>query len=255
MKQTQYELDLVAATYEQHGHAYAKKRLSGGMLFNDYIEAPIVRRLLGNAKQLRGKSVLDIGCGPGVYSSLLVRAGASVLGVDSSKVMLNATRETCEAIDLPDKGQSRFVLSNFETVDLGEERFDVVLATFMLSYFSNIAEAFAKMRVHLAPRGQVITSMLHPIRMFATKRTDDGYVVSDYFDGGVYEADFLNDNSPLRLRRYNFDEIYEAAGAAGLKISGLFEPRASLNCGFPDQEKVSFYSRHPSILILQLTLK
>lgn len=251
----QYELDLVAASYEQHGAAYARKRLTGGMLFNDYIEGPVVRELLGSSRRLSGSSVLDIGCGPGIYTHLLLQSGANVLGVDSSSVMLNATKEYCKSTSTVEAGIGRFVHSSFESVDLGDERFDIVLATFMLSYFNDLPGALAKMRAHLAPRGKIIASMLHPVRLFSSRRTEEGYVVSDYFSGGIYEADFLHDNSALPLRRYNFSDLQAAADSAGLKISQLIEPRAHSGCGFPDEEKVSFYSRHPSILILQFSVK
>ena len=249
----QYELDLVTAMYEQHGAAYSKKRLSGGLLFNDYIEAPVVREMLGSVKRLAGANVLDIGCGPGVYSRLLLNSSANVLGVDSSAAMLNATRDYCMADANAKCGIGRFVHSSFESVDLKGEQFDLILATFMLSYFHDLSLAFAKMREHLAPHGRVIASMLHPVRLFSSRRTDEGYVVSDYFSGGIYAADFLHDNSALPLRRYNFRELHAAAKAGGLKIGVFAEPRANEACGFPDEAKVAFYTRHPSILVLELT--
>lgn len=255
MIQTQYELDLVANSYELHGEAYARKRLSGGMLFNDFIEGPAVRELLGNSRRLSGANVLDIGCGPGVYSNMLLGSGANVLGVDSSRVMLNSTMKYCQRLALPGKGNARFIHSTFELVDLGEERFDIVLATFMLSYFRDLSSAFSKMRDHLGSRGRIIASMLHPVRLFARGRSDSGYVVADYFSGGIYQADFLDDNSTLPLKRYNFGELFSAAEAAGLRISHLIEPRAQIGCGFPDGAKVDFYSRHPSVLVLQLTAR
>lgn len=251
---SQYEIALVADSYDQHGASYAKRRLSGGMLFNDYIEAPVVRDLLGSAKHLAGTNVLDIGCGPGVYSKLLIRSGANVLGVDSSHVMLSATEEYCSTAVASATGGGRFVLSSFEAIDLGQERFDIMLATFMISYFPDLPRAFEKMGAHLAPHGRIITSMLHPVRLFS-QRTNEGYVVSDYFAGGIYEADFLADDSVIPLRRYNFEELYAAADAGGLRISKLIEPRAVSGCGFPDAEKVEFYCRHPSILVLQLVAK
>lgn len=253
--QTQYELDLVAAAYEQYGQSYAMRRLNGGMLFNDYIEAPVIRKLLGPVRRLRGIRALDIGCGPGVYSNLLLRAGASVLGVDSSSVMLEATRSYCGRSQGDGERRARFLLSSFELADFGGEQFDVVLATFMLSYFDDLTAAFVKMKKHLAPRGRILTSMLHPIRLFSSEKSKDGYVVSNYFSGGVYKADFLAESASLPLKRYNFEDLCAAARAANLIITDLLEPRASVGCGFADEEKVEFYSRNPSIVVLQLTAR
>ena len=64
-----------------------------------------------------GRSVLDLGCGPGLYTSRLARTGARVVGIDVSERSLDHARATardvglavryCHAdyLDLPDIGQ------------------------------------------------------------------------------------------------------------------------------------------------------
>ena len=46
------------------------------------LEKEKILRLVGNAK---GKKVLDVGCGTGIYSVLLAERAAKVTGIDPSK--------------------------------------------------------------------------------------------------------------------------------------------------------------------------
>lgn len=251
----QTEFDFVSAIYDQHGSAYSKLRFAGKSLFNDYIEAPVVRDLLVSGNNIRNINVLDIGCGPGIYSRLLLAAGARLTAIDSSQVMLKVAKDYCSNLASDIFTSSTFIHSSFEKARFDQEKFDLILATFMLSYFSDLSFALSKMRASLALGGKIIASMLHPIRMFSSKASGQGYIISDYFSGGLYESDFLHDNSPIPLKRYNFEQLQLAIDQAGLKIISLLEPTAAPNCGFYDSKEVDFYSKHPSILILQLNRK
>jgi len=252
--QKQTELDFVATMYDQHGHAYSRRRFTSGLLFNDYIEAPLVRQLIGNANHLEGVNVLDIGCGPGIYSRLLLAAGAQLTAIDSSAVMLEVAKRYCFDFPVKIDSTSAFIHTSFEDANFGQQKFGLILATFMLSYFSDLPSAFKKMKIHLAPGGKIIASMLHPIRMLS-KCSNEGYLVSDYFCGGTYDSDFLHDSFHIPLKRYNFEQLHSAIDQAGLKIARLLEPMAIPNCGFHDVTEVEFFSKHPSIVIFQLNLK
>ena len=63
-----------------------KSNRAGEINFNDVIETPIITAMLPDIK---GKTVLDIGCGMGQHAMQYVGLGAaSVLGTDISEKML-----------------------------------------------------------------------------------------------------------------------------------------------------------------------
>ena len=63
--------------------------------FNDCIETPI---LLSMLPELRGKKVLDIGCGMGQHAKQYADMGAeSVLGIDISEKMLDYAKKHNDA--------------------------------------------------------------------------------------------------------------------------------------------------------------
>jgi cyclopropane fatty-acyl-phospholipid synthase-like methyltransferase len=77
--------------------------------------------LLGD---VRGKTILDAGCGTGVYTIYLTRLGAKVSAIDLSGKMLERTRENARAAGLEPTG---IIQGDFMEHDFGQE-FDHVLA-------------------------------------------------------------------------------------------------------------------------------
>src|SRR5437762_1559752 len=76
---------------------------------------------------VRGKSVLDIGCGSGVYSVELARRGASrVLGLDFSGPMLDIARASARETGVD--RTTEFIRAEFLEHDFGAETFDVTIA-------------------------------------------------------------------------------------------------------------------------------
>jgi len=72
---------------------------------------------------------------------MLLESGAKVTAIDPSHVMLKHASIYCQ--DLPKSALEnlRLIESNFEHADLGAQKYHLILATFMLSYFRNLTEA------------------------------------------------------------------------------------------------------------------
>src|SRR3954469_8105839 len=91
---------------------------------SDYTELPAVVSLAGDVK---GKRVLDVGCGPGRHSKRLLAKGAHVTGIDISEEMVNIAREHCA-------GLGRFLRSDFERAEFETSSFDLIIASLTLMY-------------------------------------------------------------------------------------------------------------------------
>jgi 2-polyprenyl-3-methyl-5-hydroxy-6-metoxy-1,4-benzoquinol methylase len=93
---------------------------------------------------VRDKSVLDIGCGSGIYSVELARRGARrVLGLDFSEPMLAIARTSAGKFGVAD--QVEFVRDEFLAHDFGSERFDVSIAMGIFDYLEHPEPFLAKM--------------------------------------------------------------------------------------------------------------
>lgn len=96
--------------------------------------AMVVRyeRTIAGCSPIEGKSVIDIGCGPGHYGVALARAGASkVLGLDFAPGMLKIAEAHAQKVGVADK--CSFVLGDFQTHPI-PERYDYGIVMGFMDY-------------------------------------------------------------------------------------------------------------------------
>ena len=91
----------------------------------DNYEARMLRLINDNGLDLRGKRILDVGCGSGMYTIRLAQVAQSVVAVDISDEMLRILAEDAVAMRLANISCVRSSWDDFET----SERFDVVFAS------------------------------------------------------------------------------------------------------------------------------
>ena len=89
-------------------------------------------KTLAGCQPIAGRSVIDIGCGPGHYSVALARGGAAkVLGLDFAPGMLNLARDSAEKHGVAQR--CSFVLGDFLTYPI-PERFDYAVVMGFMDY-------------------------------------------------------------------------------------------------------------------------
>ena len=93
---------------------------------NNLIENPIIKSMLPN---LKGKSILDLGCGDGNMSAYFMDNGAKrVYGIDISENMIN------EANKLYADENRKFEVMKMEDISQINEKFDVVYSSLAFHY-------------------------------------------------------------------------------------------------------------------------
>jgi len=96
---------------------------------------------LAGCQPIQGKTVIDIGCGPGHYAVALAAQGASrVLGVDFAPGMVEIARKRAESAGVTDR--CTFTLGDFLDVS-GDDKFDYAIVMGFMDY---IEDAGALMR-------------------------------------------------------------------------------------------------------------
>ena len=96
-------------------------------------------------------AVLDIGCGNGQHLIALCGGCRQGVGVDLSQELLEAARRTAETRGL---AHLRFFRMSGDHMDLGDERFEIILCSFAL-YYMDAPAVIARMRRHVHPTGRI----------------------------------------------------------------------------------------------------
>lgn len=95
-----------------------------------------------------GKRVLDAGCGAGRWAWALASLGAQVTAIDFTASGVAATREALA----PFPG-CRVVQADLTTLDLGDERFDLVMSWGVLHHTADPPATFRQVMQYVAPGG------------------------------------------------------------------------------------------------------
>jgi SAM-dependent methyltransferase len=153
-------------------------------------EWPAIQMLLPD---LRGKRIVDLGCGFGWFARWAMTQGAaSVLGVDLSENMLSRARaETADP-------SVRYFRADLESLELSEEAFDLAYSSLALHYVEDLERLVAVIVRALVFGGHFVFSIEHPIYMASTSpawlTTGDGrrtWPVDHYAVEGPRVTDWL----------------------------------------------------------------
>lgn len=101
-----------------------------------------------------GGRLLDVGCGPGIFSIAAAKLGWSVTGIDLSQRMLDEARSNANEAGRP----AHFQIGNAEAPDFAPESFDAVVNRYLLWNLPHPEEALAAWLRLLKPGGKLLVS-------------------------------------------------------------------------------------------------
>ncbi|HEX9976551.1 MAG TPA: class I SAM-dependent methyltransferase, partial [Dehalococcoidales bacterium] len=127
--------------------------------YREYLNNPAFLRFIGS---LKGKKVLDAGCGEGYNTRIFARKGARVVGVDISQKMIRHARQAERREPLG----NRYEITSYSDLSRFEDAsFDTVVSTMALmdgpDYTETVKEFFRVLR----PHGDLFFSVSHPCFM------------------------------------------------------------------------------------------
>jgi len=116
------------------------------------------RQLQSLIPPLRGKTVLDLGCGYGWHSQYAAARGArSVLGIDLSERMIHEAKSRNAAENIT------YRVCDLEKYEYPKEAYDFVISNLALHYIANLDPIFAKVFQTLKPDGIFLFNIEHPV--------------------------------------------------------------------------------------------
>ncbi|GLZ76941.1 SAM-dependent methyltransferase [Actinorhabdospora filicis] len=177
-------------------------------------------RLLGD---VRGRRVLELGCGAGQCGRWLLGEGAHVVGLELSWRQLQHARR----IDLESDVTLPAVQADAQVLPFADASFDVVCSAYgALPFIADAGGALREITRVLRPGGRLVFSVTHPIRWcFLDDPTEPGLAaVHSYFDRNAYvEEDESGAVTYVEHHRTVGDWV-RAIAASGLRLADLVEP-------------------------------
>src|SRR5436305_8588874 len=168
-----------AAAWDRHSAGYqAGARLPTDVAhYGPDIGTEADFRLLGD---LKGKRVLELGCGGAQCSIAFAKQGAHAIGIDFSSEQLAFGRRLCEREDV------RVELREGDLADLAflrADSVDLVFSAYAFGYVDDLNRVFRQVHRVLKVGAPLVFSLPHPAsEMFDLDRNDPLAIRRSYFD-------------------------------------------------------------------------
>ena len=190
-------------------------------------------QLLGD---LRGRKVLEIGCGGGQSAIALARQGAIVTGIDISDAQLKFARQLAQ-----NEGVSvRFIQSDAQQLAsitdtphatdnprLASAQWQMILSINTFQYLADIEAVLRSCHQLLSNRGRLVISLDHPMRSCFIDEEENElalYPVRDYFDTTPLSWQFSDSGNWMVSYHHTVGEWLAALCGAGFRLLQLVEP-------------------------------
>ena len=195
--------------YDSFGAAYSAE--NDVNLINRHYERPAMLDLLGD---VRGRRVLDAGCGSGPLSAELRAGGAVVTGFDSSAVMVDLARERLgEDADVQ-------VADLSAPLPFADDTFDDVTVSLVLHYLRDWTAPLAELRRVLRPGGRLVLSVNHPSLYKMLHPESDYFALTEWSE----EHDFAGQRAVLTYWHRPLHAMTDAFADAGFQLARISEP-------------------------------
>lgn len=215
-KHTKREYDKFAKEY--HEHLLNPERNK----WHKHVEKPYLLKLLKD--KIKNKTVLDLGCGSGIFTKDLLKfKPKKLIGLDLSEGLINIAKREYPSIE--------FYQGDAKKTNFGKQEFDLIFSSLMVHYFDNLLPLFKEVSRILKTKGEFIFSMHHPVMEVTSRLEIDGkkhkskLILQNYFKEEKYSWKLGEKMKNMIAYHHNFETIINSLAKTGFIVEELFETR------------------------------
>ena len=217
--------------YNKNAEGYSRHVLNPDVsVYHSLYEKPAMYNLLPN---LKGKTVLSLGCGSGEDCHYLAEHGASkVVGIDISKNLTEIAKRNYP--------ECQFQVMDMENLVFGDASFDFAYSSLAIHYIEDWSKTFSEVYRILKPSSYFLFSTDHPAatametfrddkkmkvqRLSLTKnrQTNEVVIEGNYMKRRILEG---KGDFPVTTWHKPLGEICSEATNAGFVIANIVEPK------------------------------
>ncbi|MFA5048094.1 MAG: class I SAM-dependent methyltransferase [Patescibacteria group bacterium] len=243
--------------YDSYALKWAGNLRSGNNLAHKFLEKPAMYKKLPN---LKGKTVLCIGCGTGEECEHLKSLGAKkVIGIDISPGLIEVAKKSYSDLD--------FKVMDMEKISFTASSFDLVYSSLTMHYVKSWTKVLSGVKKVLKKNGVFLLSTHHPVKWGAgidkTKNKSTSLMGYEKYESGECRVfgDYLTARKiddiwfgEFRVSYYHrpLSDIMSDINKSGFYISDFLEPKP-LKAAI--KKKSNFYKRYmkiPMFMIFEL---
>lgn len=172
-------------------------------------------RLLGD---LRGKRVLELGCGGAQASIAFAKQGATAIAIDASAEQL------AHAKKLADQEEVRVELRQGDLAQLSflpADNVDLVFSAFAFQYVEDLGRVFRQVQRVLKVGSPFVFSIDHPAWNMFAEEPGSLDVVRSYYTS---EIKWDWDGVPMKRYQHTFSDVYADLVRSGYRVDTILEP-------------------------------
>jgi len=160
--------------YKERGACHWDEAKHSIFKFNAHQEARFewVLRCLG---EIKGKIVLDIGCGDGALTCRIAQKGAEVIGLDSSEDGIRLAKQIFSEKKIP----ARFILAGAYEIPLESNSVDCAVLSEVIEHVLEPERILSEIQRVLKPGGKAVIST--PYKFAETPKSE--FHVKEYYPG------------------------------------------------------------------------
>ena len=221
--------------------------------YNELVEVPAMLELMGDVK---GKTVLDAGCGFGYYSILLAKSGAIVTGIDISENMIDLAKNNAREASV----KCQFFVCDLQDLSIfAKNTFDVVVSSIVVGDLDFLGDAFSEVYRVLKRNGTFAFSENHPLLKGSWEKDGGGkrlhWNIDNYFDRSVRTIQWKTQDDKIietSSRHRTVQDYFDALTKSGFLVERLVEPQPTDKTPLNNLASTEHYSRAKRIPIFIL---